>query len=76
MIGRIFRTLIGKSNRLAIADKTAADLRVEHENTMRILNMKVNALKTGADRMMIESERTQEVAATLLCKLRKDFRDA
>lgn len=75
MMWRVIRSMLGRSRRDAIAADEAARHRSEQEGAMRAVQMKVEALQTGADRMVEEGQKTEEAAAALvlLSRLREDF---
>lgn len=68
---RLLLALMGLS---AVKPNHDADQhRIEHEQAMQAVQMKVDALQTGADRISRESRRTEDAAAALLSRLRQDF---
>lgn len=68
---RLLLALLGHSSADIAAD--AERHRTEHEQAMQAVQMKVDALQVGADRVTRESRRTTEAAAAMLARLREDF---
>lgn len=73
MILRVIRALLGRSRRDAQAAAEADKNSVEHAAAMHAVWMKVDAMKTGADRMKEERRKTDDAAATMLARLQEDF---
>lgn len=75
MMWRAIRSMLGCSRRDTRAADEAARHRAEQERAMRAVQMKVEALQTGADRMVEEGQKTEKAAAALvlLARLQEDF---
>lgn len=68
---RLIDALFGRTGANIAAE--ADQHRAEHEQAMQAVQMKVDALQTGADRVTRESRKTEEAAAAMLARLREDF---
>lgn len=68
---RLFLALMGLSAR--DQGEEADKHRAERDIAMQAVQMKVDALQTGADRLTVESRRTEAAAAALLSRLKQDF---
>lgn len=73
MILRVIRALMGRSRRDALARAEADQHREEHEQHMRAVQLKVDALHAGAMRMAEERDKTQAAAHAMLVRLQQDF---
>lgn len=70
---RVLRALFGKSQRQAVARAELHQHKADQGVAMAAINLKVDAMKTGATRITRESARTQEAAAVLMARLREDL---
>jgi len=65
--------MFGKSKREAAAVEELAEHRQSQAVALMTINMKVLALEKGAERINRDYRRTEEAAAQLTDRLRKDF---
>lgn len=73
MILRVLRSLLGQSRRDKKAAVEAERHHAHHVTLMRAVQMKVDALEVGAQRMDEERIKTEAAARVMLAKLREDF---
>lgn len=70
---RFLQLLWPRARDRAEAAAEAEQHRADHQIAMQAVQMKVDALKTGAARIERDSRKTEAAAAALLARLRQDF---
>lgn len=70
---RVIRCLLGKSRRANAAKAEMEEHRESQAIAMMAVDLKVNALREGAQRVVREGIKTEEAASLLMSRLKEDL---